>query len=193
MPSISTHLHFGKVLLENNKDIDLLNFTIGLVAPETIYDNLDDYHTLDEDGNIDVREFYEKFNFKNLSLEAKSFILGYYSNLWLEEYYKFNASKLTVHNKEELSDEELIKALDDTVRYYDTNAIGNFFDKIKNSINNYKFNINEIQYINIHEAKSLLNDYFNQKYPNKSHNELIDEHEYISFISKSCNKFLKSL
>ncbi len=196
MPSISTHLHFGKVLLENNdNDIDLLSYIMGLASPKTIFDEMDEYHTLDEDGNIDVREFYEKFNIKELSLESKSFVLGYYSNLWLEEYYKFNARKLTIHNKEELSDEELILALENTVRYYDIAYIGDFYIKIKDSINDYNpnLNLNEIKYIDFNEVKKILIDYFNEVTPLITNKELMDENEYNNFINRSCSKFLKSL
>lgn len=196
MPSISTHLHFGKVLLENNNnDIDLLSYIMGLASPKTIFDEIDEYHTLDEDGNIDVREFYEKFNIKELSLESKSFVLGYYSNLWLEEYYKFNARKLTIHNKEELSDEELILALENTVRFYDIAAIADFYKKIKDSINDYNpnLNLNEIKYIDLNEVKKILIDYFNEVTPIITNKELMDEDEYNNFINKSCSKFLKSL
>lgn len=196
MPSISTHMHFGKVLLEKiDNDIDLLSYIMGLAAPKTIFDEIDEYHTLDEDGNIDVREFYEKFNIKELSLESKSFVLGYYSNLWLEEYYKFNARKLTIHNNEELTDEELILAVENIVRYYDIVSIGGFYDKIKDTINNYNINLNlnETKYINFREVKKILTDYFNKVTPLVTHNELIDQDEYNSFINKSCSKFLKSL
>lgn len=196
MPSISTHMHFGKVLIEKiDNDIDLLSYTMGLASPKTIFDEIDEYHTLDEDGNIDVREFYEKFNIKELPLESKSFVLGYYSNLWLEEYYKFNASKLTIHNKEELSDEELIYALENTVKYYDIVAVGDFYRKIKDSINSYNPNLNlkETKYINFSEVKKILADYFNEIAPLNTHKELINEDEYNSFINKSCSKFLKSL
>ncbi len=196
MPSISTHLHFGKVLLEHNdNDVDLLSYIMGLASPKTIFDEIDEYHTLDEDGNIDVREFYEKFNIKELSLESKSFVLGYYSNLWLEEYYKFNARKLIIHNKEELSDEELILALENTVRYYDIAAVGDFYKKIKDSINDYNpnLNLNEIKYIDLNEVKKILIDYFNEVTPLITNKELMDEDEYNNFINRSCSKFLKSL
>ncbi len=196
MPSISTHLHFGKVLLEHNdNDVDLLSYIMGLASPKTIFDEIDEYHTLDEDGNIDVREFYEKFNIKELSLESKSFVLGYYSNLWLEEYYKFNARKLIIHNKEELSDEELILALENTVRYYDIAAVGDFYKKIKDSINDYNpnLNLNEIKYIDLNEVKKILIDYFNEVTPLITIKELMEEDEYNNFINRSCSKFLKSL
>lgn len=196
MPSISTHMHFGKVLLKQlNKEIDLLNYVIGLISPKTILDEIDEYHTLDEDGNIDVREFYEKFNFKKLSVEARSFVLGYYSNLWLEEYYKFNAIKITIHNREELSDEELIFTLENTFKQYDKEAIGDFYEEIKESLNNYNpsFNLTETKYINFSEVIQKLKDYFNEEAPSVVYKNLIDEDEYNSFINKSCSKFLKSL
>jgi len=63
MPPISSHMHFGKIFVENSDDeIDIKSFLIGIVAPDTIYDedDFEDIHCLDEDGNIDVREFYEQ-------------------------------------------------------------------------------------------------------------------------------------
>lgn len=202
MLSISTNLHFGKILLEKISisdvlatDIDLLSYVIGLASPKTIFDELDEYHTLDEDGNIDVREFYEKFNIKELPLEARSFVFGYYGSLWLEEYYKFNTSKLTIHNREGLSDDELILSLSNTVKYYDMVSVGDFYKKIRDSILAYdsNLNLNETKHINFNKVKEILADYFNESIPLVEHKNLIDQNEYNSFIDKSCSKFLKSL
>lgn len=198
MPPISTHMHFGKNFIENSDDeIDIRSYILGLVSPDTFNDDdsFEEFHYLDEDGNIDVREFYEKFDLKKLNLQEKSFVLGYYCHLWFDEYYKFNASKLTVHNSHDLSDDELSVAVKNTFKYYDANAIGSYYEKLKKDIKDYKININlkEIQNISIKKAKEKINEYFSEPVPENVYTDLINEEEYISFIKKSCSKIIKSL
>lgn len=198
MPRISTHLHFGKLLLESSDDeVDIRSFIFGIIAPDT-FTNDEEFqklHYLDEDGDIDVKEFYKKFNLNKLNLEQKSFIIGYYSHLWLDEYCKFNASKLTVHNKNNLLDEELGHAVKNLLFYYDNKVINGFYDNIKNDIENYKFklSIDEFKKIKVEMIKDLLIKSLNNKSLEKQQNDLILEEEYLSFIYDSCDKFLNSI
>ena len=198
MPPISTHMHFGKIFIENSEDeIDIRSFILGIVSPDTFSDDdtFEEFHCLDEDGNIDVREFYEKFDLKKLNLQQRSFILGYYSHLWFDEYYKFNASRLTVHNVNDLPDDKLSFAVKNTFKYYDSKAVGNYYDNIKHEINEYKFNIDlkEVKHISVKKAKEILNDYFKELVTKNLYPELIEEDEYMNFIRKSCGKIIKSL
>ena len=197
MPSISTHMHFGKIFIENSdEEIDIKSYILGIVSPDTIDDDdFEDFHCLDEDGNVDVREFYEKFDLKKLNLEQKSFILGYYCRLWFDEYYKFNASKLIVHNYRDLCDEELISAIKNIFKYYDEQAIGNYYQVIKKEIKNFKIDLNlkEMNSINVNKAKEILLDYFNELTPKNIYSDLIIQEEYISFMNNSCQKIIKSL
>lgn len=198
MPPISTHMHFGKIFIENSDDeIDIRSFILGIVSPDTFNDDdsFEEFHCLDEDGNIDVREFYEKFDLKKLNLHEKSFVLGYYCHLWLDEYYKFNASKLTVHNSRDLPDEELTAAVKNIFKFYDSKAVGNFYEDVMHDINGYKLNMNlkEIKHINIKKSKEILTKYFDEKSPDSICSELINEEEYLNFIQRSCSKIIKSL
>jgi len=198
MPPISTHMHFGKIFIENSEEeIDIRSFILGMVSPDTFSDDetFEEFHCLDEDGNIDVREFYEKFNLKNLNLQQKSFVLGYYSHLWFDEYYKFNASRLIVHNCNDLPDEELSVAVKNTLKHYDLKAVGNYYTSIMNNIDDYKFNVNlkEVKHISVNESKKLLKEYYDEIEPDNIYPELIEEQEYMNFIRKSCSKIKKSL
>ena len=68
MPPISTIMHFGKIFIESQDEIDIPCFMIGIISPSTFNDDeLEELHNFDEDGNLDVREFYEQFNFKIMS------------------------------------------------------------------------------------------------------------------------------
>ncbi len=197
MPPISTNMHFGKLFIENSKEeIHIPSFIIGIVSPDTINeDDFEDMHTFDEDGNIDVREFYEQFNFKNLNLTEKSFILGYYCHLWFDEYYKFNASKLTVHNNVELTDEELVEAIKAIFKCYDSKAINSFFEKYAKEINEFndKINLKEINGISIKKAKEKIQEFLKDTIPDVAYPGLIEEPEYMSFIKNGCSKIMKSL
>nr|WP_300094295.1 hypothetical protein [Sedimentibacter sp.] len=197
MPPISTNMHFGKIFIENSEDeIDIPSFIMGIVSPETIdVDDFEEFHTLDEDGNIDVREFYEQFNFKKLDITQKSFVLGYYCHLWFDEYYKFNASKLTIHNNLELSDEELRAAVKSTLRYYDYKAINNFFENYVKDINAFdiKINLKETNWVNIKKSKDKILEFLKDNKSETIYPQLIEEEEYMRFINNGFSKIKKSL
>src|SRR5665647_1067853 len=114
MPQMSTHLHFAKLLAENtDDDVHLCSLLLGIASPDTFSDDDSyyDYHFLEDnedgDDDIDVRQFYEEFDLKSMDRKEKWFIIGYYAHLWLDEYFKFNSSKLTLYNKYDLPDNEL--------------------------------------------------------------------------------------
>jgi hypothetical protein len=188
MPPLSTNMHFGKLFIENSKT--------KIHIPDTIAeDDFEDIHTQDEDGNIDVREFYEQFDFNKLNFIQKSFVLGYYCHLWFDEYYKFNASKLTIHNNLDLTDEELGVAVRSILKHYDNKVINNFFDKYSKDIDDFNedINLNEIEGICIKKTKEKIREYLKETVPDVLYPQLIDENEYLSFIRKGCSKIMKSL
>lgn len=192
MPPISTIMHFGKIFIESQYEIDIPNFIIGIISPCTFnYDELEEMHNFDEDGNLDVREFYEQFNFKTMTLKEKSIILGYYCHLWFDEYYKFNASRLTIHNKLNLSDEELSSAVKNLIIYYDNKAVGSFFEKYIEDIKT--VDTKAIELIDIDKTKKILFEHMNEKKPDDVITKLIKEEQYMSFIRAGCSKIIKSL
>ncbi len=197
MPPISTNMHFGKLFIENSKiEIHIPSFLVGMISPETISeDDFDDFHTLDEDGNIDVRDFYEQFNLENLDSIQKSFVLGYYCHLWFDEYYKFNASKLTIHNNVDFTDKELGVAVKTILKNYDNKAINNFFEKYTNDIKefNSEVNLKEIEGICISKSKEKILEFLKDTIPEVIYPKLIEEREYMNFIKNGCSKIMKSL
>ena len=192
MPPLSTIMHFGKIFIENQDEINIPNFMIGIISPSTFNDDeLEELHNFDEDGNLDVREFYEQFNFKIMSLQEKSVILGYYCHLWFDEYYKYNASRLTIHNKLNLSDEELGSAIKKLIIYYDRKAVGSFYEQYIEDIKTVEATTFEL--IDTDETKKVLFEYLNEKAPENVITSLIKEEQYMSFIKAGCGKIIKSL
>lgn len=192
MPPISTIMHFGKIFIESYDKVDIPNFIIGIILPGTLNDDqLEELHNVDEDGNIDVREFYEKFDFNTMSLKDSSVVLGYYCHLWLDEYYKFNASKLKIHNKKNLKGEELNSAVKNLLNYYDKKAVGSFYEQYAEDI---KFVDSKMfTAIDIDSSKKKLLEYLNETVPDDVITSLIKEEQYMSFIREGCSKIIKSL
>ena len=192
MPPISTIMHFGKIFIESQDKVDIPNFMIGMISPGTFNDDeLEELHNFDEDGNLDVREFYEQFNFKTMNLKEKSIRLGYYCHLWFDEYYKFNASRLTIHNKLNLNDEELRRAVKELLLYYDNKVIGNFYEKYIEDINT--VDTKTFEMIDIEKSKKILFEYLNEEKPADVMTNLIKEEQYMSLIKAGCSKIINSL
>jgi len=192
MPPISTIMHFGKIFIESQDEIDIPNFMIGIISPSTFNDDeLEELHNFDEDGNLDVREFYEQFNFKIMNLQERSVILGYYCHLWFDEYYKFNASRLTIHNKLNLSDEELSSAIKNLIIYYDRKAVGSFYEQYIEDIKTVEATSFEL--IDTDKTKKILFEHLKEKTPENVITNLIKEEQYMSFIKAGCGKIIKSL
>jgi hypothetical protein len=192
MPPISTIMHFGKIFIESQDEIDIPNFMIGIISPSTFNDDeLEELHNFDEDGNLDVREFYEQFNFKIMNLQERSVILGYYCHLWFDEYYKFNASRLTIHNKLNLSDEELSSAIKNLIIYYDRKAVGSFYEQYIEDIKTVEATSFEL--IDTDKTKKILFEHLKEKTPKNVITNLIKEEQYMSFIKAGCGKIIKSL
>ncbi|MBN2285287.1 MAG: hypothetical protein JXQ26_00085 [Tissierellales bacterium] len=202
MPQMSTHLHFAKLLKENaDDDVHLCSFLMGIAAPDTYPDEeaYDDFHFIEDDGNedddIDVREFYEKFDFKKMDIREKWFIIGYYAHLWLDEYIKFNTSKLTLNNDQDLPDQELTHAVVETMRLFDYEVTEGYFDEVIKEIDRSDFKISSklLSHVDLDKAKQLIKEtYYSQK-PTINYGQLLDKDEYVNLINKSVNRFFKSL
>jgi hypothetical protein len=202
MPQMSTHLHFAKLLKENSDDdVHLCSFLLGIAAPETYpdEDSYDDYHFLIDDGNgdddIDVREFYEKFDFKNLDIKEKWFVIGYYAHLWLDEYIKFNTSKLTLNNENDLPDNELVYAVNETMRLFDYEITTGYFDIAIKDLDSLSLKITSklLSHVNVDKAKELIKEVYRAKKPDRIYKNLLDKDEYIQLLTDSVAKFFKSI
>ncbi|KAF5033165.1 hypothetical protein DSECCO2_609600 [anaerobic digester metagenome] len=115
--------------------------------------------------------------------------------MWFDEYYKFNASKLTIHNNLELSDEELRAAVKSTLRYYDYKAINNFFENYVKDINtlDIKINLKETNWVNIKKSKEKILEFLRDNKSETIYPQLIEEEEYMRFINNGFSKIKKSL
>jgi len=203
MAQLSTHLHFAKLVIENiQEDIEVPPFLLGITAPDTYTNNKTylKYHYIKDrdngDDDIDVHEFYEKFNLKKLSKSIKWFIIGYYAHLWFDDYFKFNSNKLTLRNNEDLASSELSQCVKDLFKHYDRQITEDYYDKkTKKNIEEYKLNLSlkSLKFIKIEKCKDILLKELNKGPKDDVKEDLICEDEYLELIDRSVVKFLKSL
>lgn len=203
MAQLSTHLHFAKLVLENiQDDIEVPPFLLGITAPDTYTNNKTylKYHYIKDrdngDDDIDVHEFYEKFNFKKLSKSLKWFVIGYYAHLWFDEYIKFNTNRLTLRNNEGLEDKELSQCIKDLFKHYDRQITEDYYDDtMKNNIENFKLNLNlkPLKFIKVDKCKEVLLTELSKGPVNDIKEDLIYKEDYLELIDNSVIKFLKSL
>ncbi|MFO7887599.1 MAG: hypothetical protein R6U59_04705 [Eubacteriales bacterium] len=203
MAQLSTHLHFAKLIIENiQDDIEVPPFLLGISAPDTYSNNKTylKYHYIKDrengDDDIDVHEFYEKFNFNKLEKSKKWFVIGYYAHLWFDEYIKFNTNRLTLRNNEGLNGKELSQHIKDLFKHYDRQITEEYYDKnIKEKIENYKLNLNlkPLKFIKINKCKEILLSELDKGPKYDIREDLIYKDEYLELIDNSVIKFLKSL
>jgi len=203
MAQLSTHLHFAKLVIENiQDDIEVPPFLLGITAPDTFINNKTylKYHYIKDkengDDDIDVHEFYEKFNLEKLSNPIKWFVIGYYAHLWFDEYIKFNSNKLTLRNNYNLESSELSQCIKNLFKHYDRQITEDYYsENIKTKIKNIKLNLNlkTIKFIKIEKCKGLLITELNKGPKNDVKEDLIYKDEYLELIDNSVVKFLKSL
>lgn len=203
MAQLSTHLHFAKLVIENiQDDIEVPPFLLGITAPDTYANNKTylKYHYIKDrdngDDDIDVHEFYEKFNFNKLSKSLKWFVIGYYAHLWFDEYIKFNTNRLTLRNNEGLEDKELSQCIRDLFKHYDRQITEDYYDNtMKKNIENYKLilNLKPLKFIKIDRCKEALLAELSKGPVNDIKEGLIYEEDYLKLIDSSVIKFLKSL
>jgi len=203
MAQLSTHLHFAKLVIENVQDeIEVPPFLLGITAPDTYNTNKTylKYHYIKDrdngDDDIDVHEFYEKFNLNKLSKSLKWFVIGYYAHLWFDEYIKFNTNRLTLRNNEGLEDKELSKCIKDLFKHYDRQVTEDYYNStVKKNIENFKLNLNlkPLKFIKIDKCKDVLLTEISKGTENDIKEDLIYKEEYLELIDNSVIKFLKSL
>jgi len=203
MAQLSTHLHFAKLVIENVQDeIEVPPFLLGITAPDTYNTNKTylKYHYIKDrdngDDDIDVHEFYEKFNLNKLSKSLKWFVIGYYAHLWFDEYIKFNTNRLTLRNNEGLEDKELSKCIKDLFKHYDRQVTEDYYNStVKKNIENFKLNLNlkPLKFIKVDRCKEVLMNELSKGPVNDVKEDLIYKEDYLDLIDNSVEKFLKSL
>ena len=146
MPNLTTHINFIKYLTNkkyNNYDLNYL--VLGSIAPDYyfIFNNekkgcLSHFEeTINDESNLDI--FNSKILKLNVNHFEKSYIVGYYSHLWLDNYFYNNCDKFTIINNN-FSTTLLRKFLKENIKIYDLKSTRELINSISISPNNSDFN-----------------------------------------------------
>ena len=162
MPNLTTHINFIKYLTNkkyNNYDLNYL--VLGSIAPDYYFifnkekkGCLSHFEeTINDESNLDI--FNSKILKLNVNHFEKSYIVGYYSHLWLDNYFYNNCDKFTIINNN-FSTTLLRKFLKENIKIYDLKSTRELINSISISPNNSDFN--DILPISLNKSIHLLND-----------------------------------
>lgn len=130
MPSISTHLNFTKLL--NNKgfnNCDSNYFLLGSIAPDYYINFYDEKmgcishfkkSIFDKSNLNDFVRFVSK---KEFSSKELSYIKGYYTHLWLDNYLFDFGDCLGIDKPEGMEEKSARQFIKDNIRIYDISKI----------------------------------------------------------------------
>lgn len=198
MPKINTHMTFAKIL--NPKLIENLEnnyFLLGNIAPDCFlhrnnnYLNCKAHYKSSVNSNCQC-ELFLKDKCLDVSDEEKSFILGYYSHLWLDNYVNENGhilrTSVLVNGNNEEAKEKFLKNL----LFYDNKIIDNKLDVEKINKTIFK-DFKNYYVISEKDMKRIFNEYIKLlKESSKYSNSLVlEEKKYISFLTLASSKISK--
>ncbi|MBS4955487.1 MAG: hypothetical protein KHZ99_00345 [Clostridium sp.] len=196
MPNISTHINFLRILKNkyfNEFDINFL--TLGSIAPNyyVIFNDIPrgclSHFKEDSSKKCDLAKFKLNLANKKLNYLEKSFAMGYYTHLWLDNYFNENIEKLFIsdYNIKYFGSHVIIN---ENIKNYDIKLIVDFICKI-NIIDS---SFTDFLPIKLNKSMNIFND-FKYKCLNKNFNIscpiIIHENDYIKFINRCSDVFLK--
>jgi hypothetical protein len=139
MPSTSTHINFARLVLEKSRIyFDPTYFILGNIAPDSATANISDvkfrlFHFMLTESGPDLNFYLEitsPFRQKSHTSE-RSFIDGYYTHLWLDNFMKSYTDDLMYISQPNLSVSEAKAKFNANVEYYNLVAIKDFVKNIK--------------------------------------------------------------
>lgn len=195
MPNISTHINFIRVLTTkyfNEFDINFL--TLGSIAPSyyIIFNDIPKgcvSHFKDNPNNkCNLTKFKLNLSNKELNYSQKSFAIGYYIHLWLDNYFDENIKKLFL-SKYNVQTFESTMIINENMKNLDIKSLMGFISKI--TIIDSSFI--DFLPININKSIRIFKD-FKYKCLNKNFNTtcpiILNEDDYIDFINNCSDIFL---
>ncbi|MDU2123815.1 MAG: zinc dependent phospholipase C family protein [Clostridium celatum] len=196
MPNISTHINFLRILKNkyfNELDINFL--TLGSIAPNyyVIFNDTNksclSHFKEDSSEKCNLTKFRLNLSNKKLNYLEKSFAMGYYTHLWLDNYFDENIERFFI-SKSNIETYGSHVILNENIKNYDIKLIIDFISKINIIDSSFK----DFLPIKLNKSINIFND-FKYKCLNKNFNTdcpiIITENDYIRFINGCSNVFLK--
>ncbi|MDU4980300.1 MAG: zinc dependent phospholipase C family protein, partial [Clostridium celatum] len=194
--NISTHINFLRILKNkyfNELDINFL--TLGSIAPNyyVIFNDTNksclSHFKEDSSEKCNLTKFRLNLSNKKLNYLEKSFAMGYYTHLWLDNYFDENIERFFI-SKSNIETYGSHVILNENIKNYDIKLIIDFISKINIIDSSFK----DFLPIKLNKSINIFND-FKYKCLNKNFNTdcpiIITENDYIRFINGCSNVFLK--
>ena len=140
MPGVSTHVNFARLILTRiERQYDVSSFVWGTIAPDCFDRKSDEsfynYHFARETSASNLEYFMKVTHISRQShnISIQSFIDGYYSHLWFDNFTRIHENLLRVTNPSELPQDELNLAMKSNIEQYDLADTATFLEKMGKS------------------------------------------------------------
>lgn len=201
MPSISTHINFARLVLEKSHIyFDPTYFVLGTIAPDSATDNINDkkfrlFHFMLTEAGPDLHFYLEITNplRQKSHTSERSFIDGYYTHLWLDNFMKSYSDDIRYMSLLHISVSEAKAQFNANVEYYNLVAIKDFVMGIKDPAERLP-TITDLEFIS-YDAILKLWDTFLAEFTNFKDTGtspvVITKDLYLRFLSKAADEFIK--
>lgn len=198
MPSINTHMAFAKILhFKLSENLESNYFLLGNIAPDCFLHRNNNYLDYKAHYKSSVNsncqcELFLRDKCLDVTEKERSFILGYYSHLWLDNYVNENGHILTtsmlVNENNEEAKEKFLKNL----LFYDNKIIDNKLNVEKINKTIFK-DFKNYYVVSEKDMKMIFNEYvIHLKESSKHSNFLVlKEKNYINFLTLASSKLSK--
>lgn len=196
MPNISTHINFLRFLRNKYfKELDINFLTLGSIAPNyyVIFNDANksclSHFKEDSSKKCNLTKFRLNLSNKKLNYIEKSFAMGYYTHLWLDNYFDENIERFLI-SKSNIETYVSHVIINENIKNYDMKLIIDFISKI----NILDSSFTDFLPVKLNKSITIFND-FKYKCLCKNFNTpcpiIITQNDYIKFINGCLDVFLK--
>lgn len=201
MPSVSTHINFARLVLEKSRIyFDPTYFILGNVAPDSATANINDvkfrlFHFMLTESGPDLNFYLEITDpyRQNSHTSERSFIDGYYTHLWLDNFMKSYTDDIMYISLPNLSVSEAKARFNANVEYYNLVAIKDFVKDIKDPAERLRI-IPGMEFISYDAILKLWNKFLTEFANFKdtiTSPVVIAKELYLRFLFKATDEFIK--
>ncbi len=202
MPDKSTHLNFSVLyLLKSKVNFNPSTLILGTLAPDLVWEQTQDSldideefkksHFLDDDKKVDLHGYTQFINFPKIKdINEKSFFIGYYCHLWLDNYFESKGKELISENIDSIDKKKTAK---NNIMHYNIENTREFFNNliVEESFDIFK-GFESITFDRLYKSYSNYIE-FTLSISSVSSNDqiLIEKSRYDSFINEALSKFIE--
>lgn len=202
MADLTSHINFARLLLGNSKDkFDLTSYVLGAIAPDAVSDPTNDStyrlrHFIVGETNPDLAFFLEATRIlRNKSnVSERSFIDGYYTHLWLDNYMRNYGEDIRLIQQLNLTPKQIKTHFKQNIRHYNLVAIKDFVTEVRTPAMKMR-EIPGLDCISIEAAIKLWNQFvelFKKFDETETMTVIITKEQHERFFEQTAKEFVKT-